>query len=354
MIYVPKLYNLEAEYKALDNQNFSNNVFPLLLFIMDQKKTNSPKSISDDFENLIRKKSNNNFFVSIPQNLPLTSKPLKPTVNRFYTAQKSVPNSYVDLMKRFSAYSNVIPTLEVQYSSYYSGLLTTLKSSIPSSSNSYAYYVKVSTFNLIKNEINNIITDQDYLIYDLDTKDFNKSSIKKEILDIQNIKQKKKFKTVVIKQIYSNLTFPKYPDGKILPGTDAYDCIDFDFYEDFKTFDFEGFGDCVGIRDIPIYRGGISYPSYLTVELDTFDHHGFKGLAKNPNSFESTLLPKYILSNHWNHILTPAHKLACNGCLMINNFYLKLDKSNSAQKWKTITISHFLESMDYKLLNGLI
>lgn len=98
MIYVPKLYNLEAEYKALDNQNFSNNIFPLLLFIMDQKKTNSPKSISDDFENLIRRKLNNNFFVSIPQNLPLTSKPLKPTVNRFYTVQRSVPNSYVDLI----------------------------------------------------------------------------------------------------------------------------------------------------------------------------------------------------------------------------------------------------------------
>lgn len=354
MIYVPKLYNLDAEYKALDNQNFSNKILPLLFFVMDKKTSASPKSIIDDFEALIRRKSTNNFFVSIPQNLPLTSRTLKPTVNRFYTSQKTVPNSYINLMKRFSSLPNVIPTLDVDYSSYLPGMLTTLKTSIISSSNSYAYYVKASSFHLIEKEVDNIITDNDYLIYDLDTKDFGKSSIKKELLNINNMKKRKNFNSIVIKQVYSGLTFPKYPDGKILPGTDAYDCIDIDFYTDFKLHNFDGFGDCAGIRDIPIYSGGLSYPSYLTVELNTFDHHGFKGNAKDISSFESILLPKYLKSDHWNHILTPAHKIVCPGCIMINNFHLKLNKCNDAKKWKTITISHFLESIDNKFQMGII
>lgn len=354
MIYVPKLYNLEAEHKALDSQNFSDKVLPLLFFVMDQKSSTGTKSILNDFEALIHKKSKNKFFVSVPQNLPLTSKPLKPTVSRFYTSQKSVSNAYVDLMKRFSSYANVIPTLDVEYGLYYSGLLTTLKASIASSSDSYAYYVNASSFHLIEKEIDSIITDKDYLIYDLGTKDFSKSSIKKELLDIQNIKKRKNFKSIVVKQVYNDLTFPKYPDGKILPGTDAYDCIDLDFYIDFKVYNFDGFGDCAGVRDIPIFNGGLPYPSYLTIELDTFDHHGFKGKEKDINSYESILLPKYIVSDHWNRILPPAHKSICHGCIMINNFNLKLDKCKDAKKWKTLTISHFLESMDYKLRNGII
>ena len=355
MIYVPKLYNLEAECKALDSQDFSDNIIPLVLFVIDQKRSNSSKSIFDDFENLICRKSNNLFFVSIPQNLPLTKKKLKATVSRFYTSQKSDKNAYIDLIKRFSVYQNVIPTLEVEYGSYALGMLSALKSSISSRSDSYAYYVKASSLSIIKNELFDIITDKDYLIYDLDKKGFHQSSILNEIKEIQNMKKIKHFKSVVIKQVYSELTFSKYPDGKILPGTEAYDCIDLDFYSDFKKYEFEGFGDCCGIRDIPIYRGGgLSYPSYLTIELDTFDHHGFKGIASEPNSFVNTLLPIYLASDHWNKILTPTHKAHCGGCQMINSIYLKKERGNNASKWKTITVSHFIESMDYKLSNYII
>lgn len=354
MIYVPKLYNLEAEYKALNNQNFSNDVYPLLFIVMAQKKSNSPISILDDFENLIHRKSKNTFFVSIPQNLPLATKTLKSTVNRFYSDQKTNPTAYLNLMKRFSAFENVIPTIEVENKIYSPGKLTEIKSSITSGTGSYAYYVKSSSLQSVEKEIKNIITNNDFLIYDLDAKDFSKTSVQKELLIIEDMKNLKKFKAIVLKQVYSELTFPKYPDGKILPGTDAYDCLDLDFYTDFKKHNFNGFGDCAGIRDIPIYDGGASYPSYLTIELDTFDHHGFKGIPMDVRSFEDVLLPKYLASDHWNKILTPSHKTNCNGCRTINDFSLNRAKINNAAKWKTITVSHFIESMDYKISKGII
>lgn len=354
MKYVPKLFNLEAELKALKNQNFSNNVSPLIMIVMDQKKENSPISILDDYETLIKDKRSIDFFVGIPQNLPLSSKKPKPPISRFFKKLQTKPNEFQSIMNRFSSYDNVIPTLEIDVSKYTPGDLKSLKTSVKSNSGRYAYYVKSSLLSTIQDELIDLITSKDFIIYDVDIKDFGKSTVKKEIAFINSMKQKKNFCTIVIKQIYQELTFFKFPDGKIVEGSEAFDCIDQDFYNDFKSYEFDAFGDCAGIRDTPIFSGGMAYPSYLTIELNTFDHHGFKGLEKDINSFKSVVLPKYLASDHWKVILNETHKSKCNGCEMIINFEKNTLKVNDASKWKTVTISHFLESMDYKIEANII
>lgn len=354
MKYVPMLMSMDGELNALKYQGYGNDIIPFIQIIKDIKVKDGKASVLTDIEAIINSKQGIDFFITVPRNLDLSSKKLKKPVNTFFEEISTDVSYHSRILNRFSKYSNVIPIIEVDLESYTAGDLLRLKNSITNSSKKYGYRVDAKSLDIIKVELSGLISKNDYLIYDLKDLSFDKNSIKNEIKEIQNMQTAKGFATVAIKQIYKDLTFSKYPDGLIKPKTDAYDCIDFDFYNDFKIHKFDYFGDWAGIRNNPIYAGGASYPSYLTIEMDNFNHHGFKGIEMDINSYKSTVLKKYVKSAHWTTLLTTLHKNSCYGCKTINNFSLGIDSPNSATKWKTITISHFIETMEHKIKNSIV
>ncbi len=354
MKYIPALMSLDGELNALKNQTFKNNIMPLIQIIKDVKRENGKARVIADIENIIVSKPSINFFITVPRNLNLTNKKLKKPVELFYNDIESKRSYHSDILNTFCKYPNVIPALEIKLDDYILGDVNKLKSSLLNLPKKLCYIVEAKRLDIIKHELFDLITENDFLIYNLEDLSFEKTSIKKEIKEIHAEQIKKGFKTIVIKQIYKDLTFPKFSNGIIKSGTDAYDCIDFDFYEDFKNYDFDYFGDKAGIRSNPIYSGGVSYPAFLTIEMDSFEHHGFKGIEKDPNSFKTTLLKKYIKSDHWTSILSYSYKSSCFGCKMLEKFNLNIDNPNTATKWKTVTICHFLGTMDYKIQNLII
>lgn len=345
--------SLDGELNALKHQNYSKNVIPFIQIVKDIKKKNSKASILADIKEIIQSKPDNNFFITVPRNLNLSKKQLKNPVQTFFEEINKNDGYHLNILNQFGMYPNVIPVMEVDLEKYTPGDLLRFKNGITTSSKSFCYRIEAKHLNLIKTELYSLITKDDYLIYDLNDMEFSKNSVKNEIKELYKMKLEKGFRTIVIKQIYKELTFPKYPDGLITLNSDAFDCIDFDFYADFKTQHFDYFGDWAGIRNNPIYGGGLSYPSYLTIEMDNFNHHGFKGIEKDVNSYR-LVLNKYVNSLHWTNKLTKAHKDSCYGCEIIQNFNLGLDNSVNATKWKAITVSHFLDTMDYKIENSII
>lgn len=239
--------------------------------------------------------------------------------------------------------------LEVNTENYVFGELEELKEELSKYSNTLCYRVDVKNFKYIKDELSKLISDKDYLIYDLNSSNFDKKSVRNEIKEINELKVRIKFKSIVIKQIYDGLTFFKYPDREIKKTDEAYDCIDFDYFDEFSEYEFDFYGDWAGIRNNPIYDGGSSYPTYLTTEIDKFNHHGFKGIPNDITSYEKVVLPKYLESEHWNELLSKKHKENCYGCSYINKFKEGTEKANDATKWKCITISHYISTMDYKI-----
>lgn len=353
MKYVPALMSLDGELNALSHQFFSDNVMPLIRIVKDIKKEKGKASIIDDIEELIKSKPDNDFFITVPRNLNLSHKKLKKPIEAFYKNINSNMNFHRDILIRFAKYPNVIPVMEVNLDNYKSGDLADLKKALSNISSRIAYMVEAKKLAAIEAELFNLIGKKDFLIYNLEAFSFEKASITREVKKIQSYQVQKGFKSIVIKQIYSELTFPKLPNRDIRINDVAYECIDFDYYDDFKNY-FDYFGDMAGIRTNPIYSGGVSYPAYLTIEMDTFVHHGFRGTEKDPNSYGTELLVKYLKSDHWNSILSPKHKTSCNGCLIINNFNDRIENPNNPTKWKTVTISHFIDTMDYKISNSIV
>lgn len=354
MKYVPMLMSMDGELNALKYQDFSNVIMPFIQIVKDIKVKDGKASVLSDIEAIINLKQSVDFFITVPRNLDLSSKKLKKPVNTFFKQIGEDSSYHSKILNRFSKYPNVIPVIEVDLERYEPDYLLRLKESVPSASKKYGFRVDAKTLDTISEELWGLITKDDYLIYDLKDLSFDKNSIKKEIKEIQNMQAVKGFTSVVIKQIYKDLTFAKYPDGLIKPKTDAYDCIDFDFYDDFKVQKFNYFGDWAGIRNNPIYAGGASYPSYLTIEMDSFNHHGFKGIEMDINSYKSIVLKKYLKSIHWTALITAFHKSSCYGCKTINNFSLGVGNPNSATRWKSIIISHFIDTMEHKINNTIV
>lgn len=354
MKYVPALMSLDGELNALKNQDFKNNVMPFIQIIKDIKKEKGTARVITDIERIIRSKPNINFIITVPRNLNLANKKLKEPVKAFFNNIESKNSYHSEILNTFCKYPNFIPAIEIKLDDYTFGDLITLKKSLLNNPKKICYIVEAKRLDVIKSELFDIITKNDFLIYNLEELAFEKTSIKREIKEINTEQLKTGFKTIVIKQVYKELTFNKFPNGLIKPGTDAYDCIDYEFYDDFKNYSFDYFGDKAGIRNNPIYSGGVSYPAFLTIEMDSFEHHGFKGIEKDPNSFKSTLLKNYIKSDHWTSILSTNYKSSCFGCKMIENFNFDIENPNNATKWKTVTICHFLRIMDYKIQNSII
>lgn len=357
MKYVPYLYSMDGELSALKHQNFSQKICPLINIVKDKKTQKTSKSVLDEIEKIIKLKSKNEFFVNIPMNLDLTKKKIKNPISKFYEAIESDSNYQLSILNRFSKLCNVTPVIDVNVDNYNYGNLKELKSGINGTSFAYIFYAKKSR--PLLEEISTLITPNDILIYYLDTYDFYKNSIKDDLKRINDLKKDINFKSLVIKQIYNDLTFFKLPNGEITPNDIGYDCIDSDFYNDFSSFKFDYIGDHCGIRNSPIYQGGLSYPAFIAINKSTFSHFGFKGLEKDINSYVSTLLPNILKSEYWNNILSDNHKQSCHGCSQIQHFEsLRIARNesnpiNNATTWKEIVISHYISIIDYKIKHNL-
>ncbi|MDB1939205.1 beta family protein [Clostridium tertium] len=358
MKYIPSLYSLDAELISLKKQSFSNNIIPLVNIVKDKKSSKSSKSILDDLEDIIKSKPSNQFFINVPMNLVLSKKKLKNPIEAFYKDIKLNSLYQISILKRFSKLSNVIPVIDVDASSYRNGDLKKIYSHLNVSKVAYIYSSKKS--DCIMKELSNLITSNDILIYDLNTNDLFKNSIKSEIAKINAIKSTINFKSIVIKQIYDDLTFSKLPNREITPSDSAYDCIDSDFINDFSNFKFNYFGDHCGIRNLPIYKGGQSYPSFIGLHPSKFIHFGFIGKEQDVNSHSSTLLPNIQSSDYWNKILTPTLKKTSYGCEQINSFISltipkgKSNPINNGTTWKSIIISHYISIIDNYLKHNIV
>lgn len=207
MKYIPLTFALDAELKALANQNYSSNVIPFIQIIKDLKAKNSKKRVIDDITNVISVKPNNNFFVTIPLNYDLTGT-LKPPVNRFFEDVFSNSSYHTGLINYFGSFSNVIPVLEAYYESYTPGDINKFQSKVTSTSGSYAFRIDVNQFGLVGPEILSLVTANDYIIYDLgDEYIYHKGKLRTEIHNLKLHQKSIGFKLCIVKQIYNNLTF---------------------------------------------------------------------------------------------------------------------------------------------------
>ncbi|MCM1989937.1 hypothetical protein [Oceanirhabdus seepicola] len=177
MKYVPMVFNMDEELRALKNQEFSNNIAPFIQIIKDNDSKEEKTNILDNIEQIISFKKDNTFFLSAPN------------IN-------TQTHHHSNTLNRFSSYNNVIPVLEVNLDSYTFGDIKNLKNSL--SYERFCFKVLAKTFSKISIEVTTLINEDDYFLYDFNNQDLFHEDIQSEITLINQIKNHKNFKTITL------------------------------------------------------------------------------------------------------------------------------------------------------------
>lgn len=338
--YVPVLRSREAEINVLLNQKFSNKVLPLLEIICDKPRKNGKISITNHKNNLF---SNLNFplLIDIPMNIKFVKK-IDENIKNFLTPIYDNPISRIDYYNKLNSY-NIIPVVSYNPNKVF------VKDSIAYQCLELRNHFKTIAFRIYESffyeamqEIEQILFKNDILILDIDENHHNDTNKLNLYSKIKNIKSKTMCKTVLVHSaISSSISNTQIQDN--IPMQ-----IDNTLITEYTNYHFDAFGDYAGIkRAVPLNIPVVS-PAYIHYHSLTNEHIGFKGKYKDIKSFETDVLPKYSHSSYWNS-LNSTHKLGCYGCTLLDKMLKKQIKVNYAPKWKTITISHYIRSIDEKL-----
>ena len=342
--YVPVLKNRIAEKEALQNQIVSNKVLPLIEMVIEKPRVASQGDFATSHESFFKDIKSPSILVDIPMYLHLSDKTLETVYNFIGPIYRDpiIKVNYLNLLTKIKD-KNVIPVISYSPNNYFDTIIVQQRKLLDKSFKTVAYRVFLENFNEAIEEIKLCVKPADIVILDIGEVPHTGRTLKNFYNKLHDLKKTHNCFNVLIRSaLPSTLKNTELIDGKYI---DAADNSLIDYYE---NYNFDAFGDCAGIKRTEIDDIPVSSPAYVYYYRDDNVYVGFKGEYKKISSFESLVLPKYSKSDFWKKI-SPTHKEKCYGCNMVSNMISGVQSSNSATKWKTITISHYLKSIDENL-----
>lgn len=339
--YVPIIRNRSAERTSIIKQSYSNKILPLLEMVVDKPTFKSKYNYFDDhtkFFDDIKSK----ILVDIPMNIEMSLKTIK-NIRTFLKPIYDNPSTRVDYLKKLSSNaSKFIPVISYNPNKEYNnGFLRNQEKILRSDFKNLAFRLFSKHSINAANEIIPLLKDDDIILIDIE-KPYSKND--KKLIElyksINNLKTTKKIKTVII-----HTAIPKTFKKSSMVNQSILNEISTDLLKDFKTLNFDAFGDYCGIKNLPLENTKAVYPSYIHYNGQKNVYVGFKGNFNKPITFTTKVLPIYTTSSCWNSISSD-HIDKCCGCKKILAMQSGKSKINSARTWKSITISHHIREMD--------
>jgi hypothetical protein len=279
------------------------------------------------------------FMLDIPIYLNI-NKSTSDTVSAFINKFKSNPSLKVEYYTKLSANKNIIPVLSYDSrSNYIQGSFKTDLMLLKKSFNRVAFRIfNTKDFQLMLNDIKDVISAEDILIYDLDTKLHNQPKIITNYNKINALKDSINFTSVLVRSaINREVVFKDLTNGAIVSKANN------SLLYDYSTLGFNAFGDYCGIRkDRSISRGGSGKASagYLFYSRSINSYIGFKGRYPKWEEFCDYIKSTIKLSPYWD-LYSNDHHLNCPGCKNISSTL-----SNHSYDWKKYAILHYLYTME--------
>lgn len=340
--YVPILRNLKAERDAITYLSLSDKIIPLIEIILEKPQINSKESFLS-FNKKYFNQIPNYFFVDIPMYINITRK-TKSSYKNFllpiYNNQLIRTGLLINLSSL--APEKMIPVVSYNpNSSYIKNLIIDQANILRASFKKVAFRIFDSCTDKIIKELEKIITSDDIVLLDIRNKNHTDRSLYGLYSKINNIKVLHGCKTVILHQaLPTKIKNTRLIDNHVIPEaiTDLITSYDI-------NYNFDGFGDFAGIKAQSLEEIPVSSPAYIHYCNSSNAYIGFKGIFKKTSTFESLVLPKYTSSKYWSS-LTDKHKASCHGCQLIQGMLNGSVKANYAPRWKTLTICHYIKSVD--------
>lgn len=340
--YVPILRNLTGEIEAIANLNLSDKIIPLIEIVKEKPKVNS----KDNFVSFNKKylgQLPNYFFVDIPMYINITKK-TKNLVKNFLSpiySNQITRTSYLNALSSITP-QKMIPVVSYNPNDgYVKNIIMQQTSLLRPHFKKIGFRVFAPCSNEIIEELKKVITEDDIILLDIGNRKHTDKSLQSLYSTINSIKHICNCKTVIIHHALTDeIKNTGLIDNNIVPEAIT------DLLSSYNTnYHFDAFGDFAGIKVPSLEDIPVSSPAYIHYYNLSNQYIGFKGVFKQTSTFQSMILPKYTNSKYWSS-LSNKHKTSCHGCKLIQDMLNGNVKVNYATRWKTLTICHYIRSVD--------
>ncbi|WP_336636617.1 beta family protein [Lysinibacillus fusiformis] len=342
LTYVPVLRYRAQERKTLTSTTISSKIVPLIEIITEKLKSNSKK---DAISQLIEDTTflNTKIMLDFPMYITL-KKQTQPTVITFLQPILANPNTRINLFKDpriISESHRIIPVLTYNpYSPTIAGQLTNQSQKLRSDYSQQSFRIFQHHFDQAIQELSNIVTDQDIVMFDIDETSHTHAAFKRMYTALNQLSSSVGCEIVLIRSaIPSDLTNVGLDNGKIVYEADN------SILTEYKKLGFSAFGDYCGVKKDDLTKGGRISPGYIIYSWKDNSYYGFKGVLEDASSFERVLVPALLKSSVWRESST-SHMATCLGCSTIEKIHLKQKKGNAQPEWKGFACGHYLYTME--------
>lgn len=340
--YVPILRNLQAEIAAITNLNLSDKIIPLIEIVKEKPRINSKDNFVC-FNKKYLEQLSNYFFVDIPMYINITNK-TESLVKNFLSPIYSNPITRASYLIALSSIASqkMIPVVSYNPNvSYVKNIIIQQTSILRSHFKKIGFRMFEPCSNEIIGELKKVITQDDTILLDIGNRKHTDKSLQNLYSAINGIKLTCNCKTVIIhRALTDKIKNTGLVDNNIVP-----EAITNLLYYYNTNYNFDAFGDFAGIKVSSLEKIPVTSPAYIHYYNLSNQYIGFKGIFKKTSTFESMVLPKYTTSKYWSS-LSNKHKTSCYGCKLIQGMLNGSVKVNYAPRWKTLTICHYIKSVD--------
>lgn len=346
---MPTFRARQQEIIVLRSFNFKTTMFPLIEIVKAKDRSNNNRSSQEIYTDLINNIAADHVLVDLPTYIKDVSGMQDEVVSFNRTVLSNIENRIAFYNSLSEHYVKIIPVVSSLYNkTRQTNTITNQFQSLKAVFSSVAIRTFTNTFSNDEPEIRELLTADDYLIYDIhEGVGLTSPVLKRDRAILDNIPAP--FKIALRSAINTDVQNIRLNHGEIVYEADN------SLLEQYQPLHFNAFGDYVGIKKDDLTAGGTISPGFIFYNPVDNLYYGFKGDVKNLSEFEFTIVPDVLHSQAANAMRAANLDYLNNqneGWNILQSISAGLESGKSQAKFKRISMEHYLHCMRIKIANG--
>lgn len=343
-MYMPIVKNRLIEMNVLREIYkipLSSETIPMIEIIQEHARSNSAKTFIDDLEEILKQTSSFVLVDILKTNIP---KSTTETVREFLTKVNRKPGFALDLMLQLKKIHNIVPVVSYHPENIDAAAIKAEVEILRANYSKLALRIKSVTYYAVFPIFSSLVESGDLIILDIDNASHTNPALKVMYKAIREIKNKIGVTTFIVNSTKSETITNKQLEDKqpILE-------IDNSLKEVYNasSYGFNGFGDYACVANTLPTSGGSISPAGIYYSRENNFFVGFKARKQDLSEFVY-IASSIVDSEYWKEYLEEHHK-TCPGCKMIYGISEGSENGKNQAKWKGITMSHYIYTIDESL-----
>ena len=344
-MYVPVMKNRTVEVGVLQQLSaihvFDSNIIPLVELIQEKTRSNNKNTFIQDLCDILADAPDMQVMVDFYKSTKLRN--TTDAIREYVTMAVRLPNFSIDELIPLSLYCDrVIPVVSYLSESISLDRIRFEASQLRNTFSRLAFRVKVQDFEHVFSCVEELISANDYLIFDIDSASHTSPVLKKIYKRIADSKKIHKFTSIIINAHRpENLINKDMPDGE--PIAEIDNSLK-ELYSSSYMNKFDGFGDYACISAALPTTGGAISPVGIYYSNDNNYFVSYRGRAPQLSEFPLYIAPRIISSEYWDEFEEEHHQ-TCPGCREINAVVMGGKSGRNQAQWKMITMLHYIYTL---------